>query len=222
MHDDVVDVVLTDPPYSNVVEDGFRSGMAPAAECGIGYEPLDEAYCRAFVASWLPRVRHWFVLFGDHISNRWWLDALDAADLCVFAPVVWAKDGAAPRFSGDGPASQCEYIAVARTRGTWATDPPWGSLRGWYRDSTVRALHPEREEITGQKPLSLMRRLVRDYSRPGWTIADPHAGSGTTLLAARVEGRHCIASERDRDTYALAGLRLAQPFERDLFTREAS
>jgi site-specific DNA-methyltransferase (adenine-specific) len=214
MADLEVEALISDPPYSPRVEDGFRSGSDARDQRGMGYAPLDETYCRAFVASWLPRVRSWWVVFGDHVSNHWWLDAMAEADLYTFAPVIWVKRGAGPRMTGDGPASQVEHIAVARTRGAWATSPPWGSLRGYYEGAAVRALNGY-EGVTGAKPEDLMRALVRDYSRPGWTIADPHAGSGTTLVAARAEGRSCIGSERDPKTYEIARQRLERPHARE-------
>lgn len=219
MADVECDALITDPPYSQRTEDGFRTN-ADINSRGLGYDPLDEAYCRAFVDSWVPRVRHWFVIFGDDISIAWWRLALTSADLQTFAPLVWVKEGAAPRFTGDGPASAVEWLMVARTRGKWATSPPWGSLPGWYAGGTVRHGHGY-AGVSGTKPSDLMRALVRDYSRPGWTIADPHAGSGTTLVAARAEGRHCIGSEKDPKTYEIARKRLAQPFARELFQRMA-
>lgn len=57
-------------------------------------------------------------------------------------------------------------------------------------DQTQR-VHPS------QKPLALMRWLVRTYSNPGETILDPFAGSGTTGVAALREERLFIGIEQD-------------------------
>lgn len=233
MADVECDTLITDPPYSARTHGLRDSTEGPYAllRRTLEYEHVDPAYCSAFVEAWAPRVRRWWVIFGDFTTTRYWLDALDSAGLLTFVPVIWAKVGAAPRFSGDGPASQVEYLTVARTKGLWATKPPWGSLPGWYtgtgggRNATRDDGRPVVEGADaplGQKPLHLMRALVRDYSRPGWTIADPHAGSGTTLVAARAEGRHCIGSEMDPNTFAIAQKRLAQPYARDLFVRESA
>lgn len=164
-----------------------------------GYQAIDpHTYCRAFVRFWLPRVRNWFVIFGDHVTNAHWLEALEAADLYTFAPVVWLKPNAAPRFMGDGPSSQCEYIAIARHR----KSVPKRYRPGRYTYATVR------HTVMGEKPIELMRALVRDYSEPGERILDPHAGSGTTLLAAALEARSAIGAEMDGRTHALALERL--------------
>ena len=44
-------------------------------------------------------------------------------------------------------------------------------------------IHPQ------QKPVDLLRWLVRSYSRPGDLVIDPFAGSGSTGVAALAEGR---------------------------------
>lgn len=48
-----------------------------------------------------------------------------------------------------------------------------------------------------QKPTELLQYLIRTYTKPGDTILDNTCGSGTTLLAAKLEGRKCIGIERD-------------------------
>lgn len=47
----------------------------------------------------------------------------------------------------------------------------------------------ERTGYPTQKPLELLRLLVRACAPPGGTVLDPCCGSGTTLLAALLEGR---------------------------------
>ena len=45
------------------------------------------------------------------------------------------------------------------------------------------------------KPVALMRHLVRLVTPPGGVVLDPFAGSGTTLVAAILEGLDCIGIE---------------------------
>src|SRR5690606_33707067 len=47
------------------------------------------------------------------------------------------------------------------------------------------------------KPIKLMRYLCRMVTRPGGTVHDPFAGSGTTLIAAVQEGFNVIGIERE-------------------------
>jgi len=43
-----------------------------------------------------------------------------------------------------------------------------------------------------------MRRPIVNNSAPGQPVYDPFLGSGTTLVAAEMEGRHCLGLELDR------------------------
>ena len=48
-----------------------------------------------------------------------------------------------------------------------------------------------------QKPVDLLRWLVRSYSNPGDLVVDPYAGSGSTGLAAEAEGRLFLGWDTD-------------------------
>jgi site-specific DNA-methyltransferase (adenine-specific) len=61
------------------------------------------------------------------------------------------------------------------------------------------------------KPLALMRYLVRLVCRPGGVVLDPFMGSGTTLLAARLEGMRAVGIEREEKYCEIAARRLAGP-----------
>jgi DNA modification methylase len=73
-------------------------------------------------------------------------------------------------------------------------------------------LSSEREGATHPtiKPVALMRWLVRLVTPPSGVVLDPFAGTGTTLLAARMEGRRAIGIEREEDYAAIAAHRLRQ------------
>lgn len=65
-------------------------------------------------------------------------------------------------------------------------------------------LHPT------QKPLSVLLPLLETFSSPGGTVLDPFAGSGSTLLAARMLGRSYLGIELDARYHAIAARRLAR------------
>lgn len=60
------------------------------------------------------------------------------------------------------------------------------------------------------KPLALMRWLVRLVAPAGSLVLDPFAGSATTLIAARMEGRRALGFERDPGYFALGQARLRE------------
>lgn len=79
---------------------------------------------------------------------------------------------------------------------------PRSVLKFQNRTGGQRSLHPT------QKPLELMRWLVRAYSNPGDTILEPFAGSGSTLLAAALEGRNAIGVEQSSEYCDIIAKRL--------------
>lgn len=52
-----------------------------------------------------------------------------------------------------------------------------------------------------QKPIDLIRYLILTYSNPGDLVFDGYLGSGTTVIAAYLEGRNFIGAELDKDYY---------------------
>jgi site-specific DNA-methyltransferase (adenine-specific) len=58
------------------------------------------------------------------------------------------------------------------------------------------------------KPIDLMRYLIRLVNPPGGIVLDPFAGSGTTLLAARLEGAQSIGVELDENHCEIIARRL--------------
>jgi DNA modification methylase len=58
------------------------------------------------------------------------------------------------------------------------------------------------------KPLDLMRHLVRLVTPIGGTVLDPFLGSGTTAIAAEMEGFAWIGIEREAEYVAIAEARL--------------
>lgn len=213
------DHCITDPPYSERTEKGVRSGSTmqdQRNQLGMGYEPINEAWCNLFTRVWADRCSGWLLVCGDHITWSWHERAARDIGRYVFPPVVLVKKGAAPRMCADGPASHCEYMAVSRpSRSSFVGT--WPAIPGWYQMQTVRHGHGH-HGVRGAKSLEVMRRIVSDYSRPGDLIVDPCAGGGTTLLAAAMEGRRAIGAEIDPETYAKAVKRLSSGYTPSMFT----
>lgn len=62
-----------------------------------------------------------------------------------------------------------------------------------YATGTGNELHPT------QKPVSLMAKIIRCYTKEGDIVLDPFAGSCTTLMAAKQMGRKYIGIEINED-----------------------
>ena len=61
-----------------------------------------------------------------------------------------------------------------------------------------------------EKPVEMLRHMIRASSRPGGVVLDCFMGSGSTMEAARSLGRHGIGIELCPKYMALAKMRLAQ------------
>ena len=60
------------------------------------------------------------------------------------------------------------------------------------------------------KPVDLMRWLIRLVTPPGGVLLEPFMGSGTTLMAARLEGRRAVGIEINPEYCEIAANRLRQ------------
>jgi site-specific DNA-methyltransferase (adenine-specific) len=200
------DVLVTDPPYgvayiqggprSNV--DGVRS-VTPTARV-IGDDT--PAARDAALALWGNRPA---LVFGS-----WRVDRPQA----VRQRLIWWKRNTNPGLGTATPWSGAdEEIYVLgegwvgpREVNVLVTDEARASSGGL----AARVGHPT------PKPVGLMERLIAKC--PPGVIADPFAGSGATLLAARAAGRAAIGVEIDERYCELIATRLAQG---DLFGETA-
>lgn len=75
-------------------------------------------------------------------------------------------------------------------------------------------LNPKAKERTGyptQKPVLLLERVIEVASDPGDLVLDPFCGSGTTLVAARLMGRHSTGIDCSPEAVKLTKSRLIEP-----------
>jgi DNA modification methylase len=84
--------------------------------------------------------------------------------------------------------------------------------------SRAAALQDGKEHPT-QKSLTVMKWCIEKYSERGQLILDPFAGSGTTLVAAKLLGRPSIGIEMNEKYCQMIVDRLNKPIP--LFEREA-
>lgn len=211
-----VDCVVTSPPYNQLgmnvpkAGSGLMAGNGWVSKVGItGYaDDMSEADYR----EWLERVatecarvtRPGGSMFFNHkLRYRagamihpidyvrewegwtlkqeivWDVAAAIAFNCGLFAPtderIYWlVRDGAKPGWN-PGAAAMLSVWRVDRNR----------HAKGSIKD------HP------CPFPLEIPTRCIKAVTRPGETVLDPFAGSGTTPLACLKAGRRCIAIEKD-------------------------
>ena len=116
--------------------------------------------------------------------------------------LVWCKSDPMPTFDGRIGYGTEVILAAGRLQ-------PVGG-RNWFEASTPRANRDtEHAGHPYQKPLALMRWLVRLACPPGGVVVDPFGGSGTTAVACAIEGRRCLLIEQDGSYADIARRRAA-------------
>lgn len=213
-----VDAVITDPPYSSggmVRGDRMASTKLKYVNTGSSSHDLEDftgdnrdqrayAYwCALWIGECVRVAKQGAVLalFTDWRQLPATTDALQSGGAVWRGVVPWAKTTYRPQ-SGRF-AAQCEYV-VWGSAGGMGTDYSLPSLPGFYTAASPR----EREHIT-QKPIDVMRSLVQIVPEGG-TVLDPFMGSGTTGVAALLEGRNFIGVEMTEHYHEVAARRLAE------------
>ncbi len=202
-----VDLVLTDPPYSEEAHKGARTARNYGFTSGdtarplITFAPLDyEGICERLA---LTNPTRWLVAFMDwrHVAR------LAESPLAGYRFVrfgVWNKTNGAPQFTADRPAQGFEAIALLHNDEQRLAWNGGGSRAVWTYAKEPKNQHPT------QKPEPLIRELTELFSNPGDIILDPFLGSGTTLRAAKDLGRRGLGIELDEGYCKIAADRMAQ------------
>lgn len=217
-----VDHVITDPPYEAEAHTKARrvarnpvEGGGIAEDYTIDFAAIDEDTRDAACVHFAALAARWVLVFCQVEAVGTWRVAMERSALLWVRGQCWVKPDGSPQFSGDRPAQGFECIATSHAKGR----PRWNGCgrRGVYFHCVNQGgLAGRCSDHPTSKPLPLMRELVCLFTDPGEFILDPFAGSGTTGLAARIEGRRAILIEREERYCEVAARRLERmPRERE-------
>lgn len=219
MPSDSVDAVITDPPYSSGGQYRGDRTLAPSAKYvqtgteivrpDFGGDNRDQRAYAYWSTLWLSECLRIakpgapICVFTDWRQLPTTTDAVQAGGWIWRGIAQWDKtEGCRP--SKGRFAAQCEYI-VWGSRGAMPTERGVGCLPGVFRMMIRQA---DKHHMTG-KPTELMRGVNR-ICVPGGVILDPFAGSGTTGVAAVVDGYSFIGIERSPEYAEIARARIAE------------
>lgn len=210
-----VDLMVTDPPYSEYVHSKQWIGAAltsngaprvPTAHASLGFAPLADDL-RLFIAHYCAKfVRRWSLAFSDLESIHLWIEDFELSGLDYVRTCIWDKVDGAPQFTGDRPANGAEAIVCAHPMGVkrWNGGGSRNVLRFRANGESGPKPHPS------TKPLELMKRLTVLFAFPQEVIIDPFMGSGSTLEAAKFLGCRAIGVELEERYCEIAATRLSQ------------
>jgi site-specific DNA-methyltransferase (adenine-specific) len=201
--DESVDAIVTDPPYCSGAS--REAGRGRAKEQGsIGVRRGSVTWFQgdnmttpglvwllrsvAFEAARVLQDGHSLVVFCDW---RMWANlapALESAGLKLQNMIVWDKGSAAL-----GTGFRCQHeLAIHLCKGTTGR---FYSVRGTNLIGAKRVTHTKREHAT-QKPVDLLREILRVVAPVDGFVVDPFMGSGSTGVAALREGMNFLGCDR--------------------------
>lgn len=199
MANESVDAVITDPPYT---ERTHTKARTPEVQ-GIAFDSISDAELRLSLCQAARVTRGWVVATLDY-RHAVEFDTTPPLGLKVQRIGVWVKTNPTPQLSGDRPAQGWEAIAYMHR------DDRRSKWHGGGAHGNYVAPIPRPEGHPTAKPMPLVAQWVRWFTDPGDVVLDPFAGAGTTLRAAKDEGRKSIGIEIDERYCEIAARRLAQ------------
>ena len=197
MPDGCVDAVVTDPPYGI----SYRSSVARYKPIANDDRPFIWWLREAFRVTKEPGALLCFCRWDVQEAFKF---AIDLAGWNIRSQIVWdrLRHGVGDTKATFAPRHDVVWFG---TRGRFAF--PSGrpaSVLPFARVPWQRSVHPT------EKPVALLRRLVRAITPLGGLVADPFAGSGSTGVAAIVEGFRFLGVELDPAYVPDARRRLAR------------
>ena len=209
----VVDLILTDPPYTISKDTGFKhlgekSVERFAVDMDFGEwdkEAIDLTRLTTLAYAVL-RKGGTAIIWYDLWKLSYLSEAMLDAGFKQLRLIVWEKSNPVPLNQSVNYLTNSREIALL---GVKFGNPTFNAKyhsgvfhQPIHRDGGKR-LHPT------QKPLKLFKELVQIHSSPDNLIVDPFLGSGTTAVAAVSIGRHFIGGDIDSDYVQIAKDRLA-------------
>ena len=201
-----VDCIITDPPYNISVENNFHTMKGRA---GIDFGEWDKGFN---LTSWIAPALGTLKNGGNIVIFNAWRNMGEIAQCledngCLIKEMLqWKKSNPMPRNRDRLYVTSCEF-AIWATKGKGWT---YNRQRNTYENTVFEypIVSPKQRMHRTQKPVELMKDLIKIHSNIGDTILDPFMGSGTTALACIKSNRNFIGFEIDKDYYKTASRRL--------------
>jgi len=171
------DLLLTDPPYGI----GEAAGKNKSRSClGVskdyGNKKWDNKKPPAEAFKNMMEISKNQIIFG----GNYFIDHLHPGPCWL----VWDKINGKTDFADAELAWTSFPSAIRIFKYRW---------QGMLKEAPEKRYHPT------QKPVGLFMQILEKYAKPGQTICDPYAGSGTTALACERMGFRWVCIEQDED-----------------------
>ena len=181
-------LMVTDPPYGVEYDPAWRNDALSGQKTKRTGVVLNDDR-----ADW----QEAWELFPGEVAYVWHgalhaatvAESLVACGFAIRSQIIWAK----------------ERLVLSRGNYHWIHEPCWYAVKGkahWNGDRkqvtvwNIPSRGQDADTIHGtQKPVECMKRPMENNSSPGQAVYEPFSGSGTTIIAAEITGRACLAME---------------------------
>jgi site-specific DNA-methyltransferase (adenine-specific)/modification methylase len=207
-----IDFIFTDPPYNiRKYSTGNISlpNRSPINNDIADWDDKEIDY--AFYANEFKRVLkkrgNIFIFTSYHVIGKWH-QVLDK-EFDTFQFFVWHKTNPTPKIARNGFLNSCEIIVCAWNKGhTWNFSKQ-NLMHNFFESSICMGNERIKDpKHPTQKPVLLLKHIVKIASNPGDVIFDPFMGLGSSGIAAIELNRRYIGIEIDKKYYQKASDRL--------------
>ena len=186
-----VDLVVTDPPY--LVNYRDRDGRSLQNDTNAdGVMPVFAPMARAMTPD------SYAICFAGWSALPEFTHAWKAAGLRIVGEIVWQKDYASRRGFTQYRHESAYVLAKGRPA---LPQQPLPSVMEWTYSGNKS--HPT------EKAVEVIAPLIRCFSKPSDLVCDPFSGSGSTSVAAALNGRDYLGIDIDPAHVTTAQNRLA-------------
>ena len=179
-------LMVTDPPYGVNYDSSWRYKAGISTKDGaFGKSANDDQNDWQVAYGLFPgKIAYvWMSSLALSVAQR----GLDASGFILRSLIIWDKG----------------HIVIGRGHYHWRHEPCWYAVRkgasaqwrGDRKQTSVWHIDNPRKSETGhsaQKPVECMQRPIHNHKGD---VYEPFAGSGTTVIAGEIEGRHVYAME---------------------------
>jgi DNA modification methylase len=208
-------LMVTDPPYGVEYSAAWRDDALGGKDGGRATGKVENDGQADWSDAW--------ALFPGDVAYVWHSErfspsvagSLNESDFEMRNLIVWAKSQLViGRGHYHSQHETCWYAVRKGATGHWHGD---------RKQTTLWSIPKPQKSETGhstQKPIECMKRPIENNSAPGDLVYEPFSGSGTTIIAAEMTGRKCMAIELN-PAYVDVAIRRWQDFTGKLATLES-
>jgi len=202
------DLLLTDPPF-NVRQANLAKGNGTLRGAGrnsgtLDFGSWDEHFKPSDFVESLRMMPQAYIFSSDKLVAEWFAELM--AHYSVLKLLTWVKPDPLPQCRQRHWVSASEHIVWAARDDYTFNFLGHSEMFSW---TLQQAPKQERYHPT-EKPLAICRKLIAVSSNVGDVVIDPFMGSGTTLVAAKLDGRRAVGIEIEERYCEIAANRLRQ------------